>query len=81
MKGKNILKSLVSNHLAMCQPQTALNCHDIVSKMLTKFFRFRLKTHGSLEMKKDKIAKKTAKIGTEKSSKSMAMRKYASITK
>ena len=78
---KNILKSLVANHLASIKPEKALNCHGILQKMLTKFFRFRLKTHGTLEMKKDKIAKKSAKIGVEKSSKSMAMRKYASNAK
>ena len=78
---KNILKSLVANHLASIQPEQVLSCHDILQKMLTKFFRFRLKTHGTLEMKKDKIAKKSAKIGAEKSSKSMAMRKYAASTK
>ena len=80
LTGKDLLKSLVSSQLAKCQTDIALNCHDIVKKMLTKFFRFRLKVHGSLQMKKDKIAKKTAKIGIEKSSKSMAMRKYAAST-
>ena len=78
---KKILKSLVANHLASSQPERVLTCHDILHKMLTKFFRFRLKTHGTAEMKKDKVAKKTAKMGVEKSSKSMAMRKYASCAK
>ena len=81
LTSKSILKSLVANHLASSQAKNALSCHDILQKMLTKFFRFRLKTHGTLEMKKDKIAKKSTKIGVEKSSKSMAMRKYASNTK
>ena len=81
LTGKDILKSLVSKQLATCESDIVLNCHDILKKMLTKFFRFRLKTHGSLQMKKDMIAKKTAKIGIEKSSKSMAMRKYAATTK
>ena len=80
LTSKNILKTLVADHLASCQLGTVLSCHDIVQKMLTKFFRFRLKTHGTMEMKKDQIAKKTAKMGVEKSSKSMAMRKYASTT-
>ena len=81
LKSKNILKALVANHLASCQPGAALSCHNIVQKILTKFFRFRLKNHGTMGMKKDQIAKKTAKIGVEKSSKSMAMRKYASGAK
>ena len=81
LTSKNILKTLVADHLASCQLGITLSCHDIVQKMLTKFFRFRLKTHGTMEMKKDQIAKKTAKMGVEKSSKSMAMRKYASSAK
>ena len=81
LTSKNILKMLVADHLANCQPEVALSCHDIVPKMLTKFFRFRLKTHGTMEMRKEQIAKKLSKIGVEKSSKSMAMRKYASVAK
>ena len=81
LTSRNILKSLVADHLASIKTEKALSCHNILQKMMTKFFRFRLKTHGTLEMKKDKIAKKSAKIGVDKSSKSMAMRNYASNAK
>ena len=75
---KGIHKKLVHDHLSQHQTSDIPKCHDILRKALVKYFRFRLKSHCLAQMKKEKEEKlRSRKIGSDKSSKSIAMRTSA----
>ena len=73
-----VLKKLVKDHLDCFGDVSIPDCHGILKKILTKYFRFRLKTHGLSQMRKDREERlKAKKSGLERSSKSAAMRACA----